>query len=58
MLYLIGSEVMAKVKFFKKYVESQGQVPSVKTFDTNRKVLPQGTHTCNMKALSLFGSKV
>ena len=30
----------------------------VKIFSTDRKVLSQGIHICNMKALSLFGSKV
>ena len=51
-----GSKVMAKVKFFQKYVKSQGQ--EVKTFDINRKVLSQGIHLCNIKALSPFVKKL
>ena len=49
-----GSKVMTKVKIFENWVKSQGQGHRVKAFDTNRKVLPQGTHNCNMTALSLL----
>ena len=47
--------VKVKVKFFQKYVKSQGH--EVKKFGSNRKVLSQQIHMWNMKALSL-GSKV
>ena len=47
------------VKFKKKNkVKSQGLGPRVKTFGTIREVLPQGIHTCNMKALSLLVQKL
>ena len=38
--------------------KSQGQGHRVKTFGTNRKVLPQGIHTCNIKAPSLLVQKL
>ena len=46
-------KVMAKVKVFKKKVKLQGQDHKVKNYGTNRKVLSQRIHMCNMKALSL-----
>ena len=49
---------MAKVKFFQKYVKSQGQGHKVKLFGMDRKVLPQEIHTCNMKALSFLIQKL
>ena len=49
---------MSKVKFFQKYVKSQGQGHKVKIFGRERKVLSQGTHMCNMKALSLLVKKL
>ena len=54
-----GSIVMAKVKFFfQKQVKSQGQGHEVKTFGVDRKVLSQGIHLCNIKALSPFVKKL
>jgi hypothetical protein len=47
------SKDMANVKVFKKWIKLQGQGHKVKDFGTNRKVLSQGTHIRNMKALSL-----
>ena len=49
---------MVKVKFFQNKVKSQGQGHKVKIFGMDRKVLPQGIHTCNMKALSLLIQKL
>ena len=51
-----GSKVIAKVKFFQKYVKSKGQ--EVKKFGIHRKVLSQGIHLCNIKALSPFVKKL
>ena len=45
---------MVKVKFFSKVGQSQGQGYKVKIFGMDRKVLPQGIHTCTMKALSVL----
>ena len=42
--------------FFSKVCQGQGH--EVKFFGTNRKVLPQGIKTCNMKALSLLVQKL
>ena len=55
-----GSKVMVKVKFVKSRskVKSQGQGHKVKIFGMDRKVLPQGIHTCNMRALSLLVQKL
>ena len=52
-----GSKVMVKVKFFQKWVKSQGQGHEVKIVGSNRKVLPQEIHMSNMKALSLVFQK-
>ena len=49
---------MSKVKFFQKKVKSQGQGHEVKIFGTERKVLSQGIHMCNMKASSLLVQKL
>ena len=49
---------MAKVKFFQKYVKSQGQGHKVKNFGTERKILSQGIHLCIIKALSPFVTKL
>ena len=40
---------MVKVKFFQKWVKSQGQGHEVKKFGSNRKVLLQQIHMWNMK---------
>ena len=48
--------MLAKVKFLQKLVISQGH--RVKTTGTNRKVLLQGIHICNIKALSLLVQKL
>ena len=53
-----GSKVMAKVKFYQRLVKSQGQGHEVKNFGIDRKVLSQGIHLCNIKALSLFVKKL
>ena len=53
-----GSKVVAKVKFFQKKVKSQGQGHKVKIFCIDRKVLSQGIHLCNIKALSLLVQKL
>ena len=45
-------KVMAKVKVFQK----KGH--KVKNYSTIRKVLSQGIHMCNMKALSLMAKKL
>ena len=45
---------MAKVVFFK----SEGQGHEVKNFGIDRKVLSQGLHLCNIKALSPFVKKI
>ena len=52
-----GKKVMAKVKFFQKLVKLQGQGHEVKNYGTVWKVLSQGIHMCNMKALSLLERK-
>ena len=44
---------MAKVKVFYKYVKRQGQGHKVKNFGTHGKVLSQGIHMWNMKALPI-----
>ena len=49
-----GKKVMAKVKVFQKKVKLQGQGHEVKNYGTMWKVLSQGIHMCNMKALSLL----
>ena len=49
---------MAKVKFIQKLVKSHGQGHKVNIFWTDRKVLPQGIHTCNMKTLFLLVQKL
>ena len=49
---------MTKVKFFQKYVKSQGQGHEVKNFSIDRKVLSQGMNLCNIKALSPFVKKL
>ena len=49
---------MAKVKVFQKKVKLQGQGHEVKIYSTMRKVLSQGIHMCNMKALSLLVIKL
>ena len=48
---------MANVKVFEKWVKFWDQGHKVKNFGTNRKVLSEGTHMWNMKALSLNHSK-
>ena len=53
-----GKKVMAKVKLFQKWVKLQGQGHEVKNYGTMRKVLSQGIHMCNMKALSLLVRKL
>ena len=53
-----GSKVIAKVKFFQKKVKIQGQGHEVKNFGIDRKVLSQGIHFCNIKALSPFVKKL
>ena len=45
-----GTRVMANVKVFQKKVKLQGRY--------QEKVLSQGTHMCNMKALSLLVRKL
>ena len=58
-LISLGSKVIDKVKFFfQKQVKGHGQGHKVKIFGMDRKVLPQGIHTCNMKALSLLVQKL
>ena len=49
---------MFKVKFVLTEVKSQGQGHEVKIFDTERKILSQGTQMCNKKAFFSFSSKV
>ena len=49
-----GKKVMAKVKVFHNRGNLQGQGHKVKKYGTTRKVLSQGMHMCNMKALSLL----
>ena len=49
-----GLKVMAKVKVFQKKDELQGQGHNVKNYGTMWKVLSQGIHICNMKALSFL----
>ena len=49
---------MAKVKFFYKKVKLQGQGQKVKKIYMHGKVLSQGTHMWNMKALSLTIQKL
>ena len=44
---------MAKVKVVQKSVKLQGQGHEVKNYGPMWKVLSQGIHMCNMKALSL-----
>ena len=53
-----SDKVMAKVKVFQKLVKLQGQGHEVKYYGTMWKVLSQGIHMCNMKALSLLVRKV
>ena len=53
-----GSKLIAKVKCFQKQVKIQGQGHNVNFFGTDRKVLSQGTHICNMKALSVLVQKL
>ena len=53
-----GKKVMAKVKVFKKQVKLQSQGHKVKNYDTMLKVLSQGIHMCNMKALSFLVRKL
>ena len=52
-----GKKVMAKVKVFQKKVKLQGQGHEVTNYGTKCKVLLQGIHMCNMKALSLLVRK-
>ena len=47
-----------RLSFFQKYVKSQGQGHEVKNFGIDRKVLSQGIHLCNIKALPPFVKKV
>ena len=49
-----GLKVMANVKVFQKYVKLQGQGHKVKIYGSMWKVLSQGIHMCNMKALPLL----
>ena len=51
-----GSKDIAKVKFFQKWVKSQGQGHEVKNFVSNGKVLPQEIHLKYESRIS-FGSK-
>ena len=44
---------MANVKKIQKYVKGHGQGHMFKIYGTAGKILPQGTHMPNMKALSL-----
>ena len=53
-----GKKVMTKIKVFHKEVNLQGQGHKVKNYGTTRKVLSQGMHMCNTKALSLLVRKV
>ena len=53
-----GKKVIAKVKIFQKWVKLQGQGHEVKNYGTIWKVLSQGIHMCNMKALSLLVRKL
>jgi hypothetical protein len=52
------SKDMTNVIVFKKWVKLQGQGQEVKTFDTNRKVLPLGINIRNMKAILLTIQKI
>ena len=47
---------MVKVKFFQKLVKSQGQ--EAKKIGIDKKVLSQGIHLNNIKALSPFVKKL
>ena len=51
-------KVMAKVKVFSKVGQTSSQGHKVKNYGTMRKVLSQGIHMCNMKALSLLVRKL
>ena len=53
-----GSKVTMKVKVFKMYVKGHGLGHTVKKFGTDGKVLSQGVHMCNMKAISLTVQKL
>ena len=53
-----GLKVMDKVKVFQKKVKLQGQGHKVKNYGTMWKVLLQGIHMSNMKALSLLVRKL
>ena len=47
-------KVMTKVKVFEKYVKLQSQGHQVKNYDMMRKILSQGMHICNIKALAVL----
>ena len=49
---------MANVKVFEKKVKLQGQGHEDKNYGTMWKILSQGIHICNMKALSLLVRKL
>ena len=49
---------MAEVNVFQKKVKLQGQDHDDKNYGTMWKVISQGIHTCNMKALSLLLTKL
>ena len=53
-----GKKFMTKVKVCQKKVKLQGQSHEVKNNGTMWKVLSQGIHMCNMKALSLLVRKL
>ena len=53
-----GSKVMTKVKFFSKIGQKSRSRSRSPKFWYNRKVFPEGTHTCNMKALSILVQKL
>ena len=55
---LVRKFIMAKVKVFQKKVKLQGQGDEVKNYGTMWKVLSQGIHMYNMKALSLLVRKL
>ena len=53
-----GKKIMAKVKDFQNWVKLQGQGHEIKNYGIIEKVLSQGIHMCNMKALSVLVRKV
>ena len=57
-LSLMVQKLWPRLSFFQKKVNNQGQGHEVQNFGTNRKVFPEGTHTCNMKALSILVQKL